>query len=271
MSYSDSPSISCVVPCFNENIEILNKSLSSLRNQSFLDFECIVIDESTRQDTTEACRRFCESDPRFVYIHPDTRLGLAASLNIGIRMAKGPLIARFDSDDISRLDRLALQMDFLDTNPEVAVVGSSLELIDELGKHIGYRFYPLNHAEIEKKFIFSSALAHPTVMFRKKTLDECGGAYDSSFTFAEDLDLWLRLLNHGVKFGNLPDILVQYRQNHTSRHKSHWEFNIKARLKNISRPYAIRKLIGVIGIVIWSYLPREVQHLFFRIIQLRCV
>ena len=265
------PMVSCVVPCFNEKIEILQKSLSSLREQSFSNFECIVIDESTNQETSEFCRQFCESDIRFAYIHPEIRLGWAASLNMGIQVANGALIARFDSDDVCRRDRLLQQVHFLDMNPTVSILGCAIEIIDEGGALIGSRVYPLNHAEIEKKFIFSSALAHPTVIFRKEILCKDGGPYDSSFKFSEDLDLWLRLLNKGVKFANLPDALVQYRQHHTSRHKNHWKFNIKARLKNISRPYAIRKLIGISGIWVWSHLPRGLQQFLFSHIQLRRV
>jgi glycosyltransferase involved in cell wall biosynthesis len=262
------PAVSWVIPCFNEKIEILIKSLSSIKEQSFVDFECIVIDESTNQEIADFCREFCKSDPRFIYFHPEKRLGLAASLNMGIEKARGVLIARFDSDDVCRLDRLSQQVHFLNTNPAVSVLGCAIEIIDESGKLISTRVYPQNHDEIEKKFIFSSALAHPAVIFRKDLLGDAGGLYDTSFIFSEDLDLWLRLLNKGVKFANLPDPLVQYRQHHTSRHKIHWKFNIKARLSNISRPYAIRKLIGVLGIAIWSYLPRDVQQFLFRYIHL---
>ena len=265
------PLVSCIVPCFNEDIQDLKVSLGSLMHQSFVNFECIVIDESTNHAVAETCKNLCESDPRFIYIHPEKRLGLAASLNLGIKMARGKYIARFDSDDICRFDRLALQTNFLNKNPEVGVVGSAIEVIDEYAKLIGHRDYPPNHVEIEKKFIFSSALAHPTVMFRREVMGTCNGLYDPFFSFSEDLDLWLRLLNSGVKFANLPDALVRYRQHHTSRHKYHWKFNIKARLKNISRPYLIRKLVGVIGIWVWSYLPRETQQFFFRHIQLRRV
>lgn len=261
--------VSCIVPCFNENIEILKTSLSSVRDQSFINFECIVIDESTNQEVAEACSKFCEDDPRFIYIHPEKRLGLAASLNMGIQKAKGALIARFDSDDICHLDRLSKQVNFFNMNPEVSVLGSAIEIIDEGGKLISFRAYPLSHANIEKKFVFSSALAHPAVMFRKKILDEGDRVYDPSFIFSEDLDLWLRLLNKGVKFANLSDALVQYRQHHTNRHKNHWKFNIKARLSNISRPYPIRKLIGISGIWVWSHLPRGLQQFLFSHIQLR--
>ena len=269
MSSEYTPMVSCIVPCFNENIEILKTSLNSVRDQSFKNFECIVIDESTNQEVAEACSKFCEADPRFIYIHPEKRLGLAASLNMGIQKAKGALIARFDSDDICHLDRLSKQVNFLNMNPEVSVLGSAIEIIDEGGKLISFRAYPLSHANIEKKFVFSSALAHPAVMFRKKILGDGDRVYDPSFIFSEDLDLWLRLLNKGVKFANLSDALVQYRQHHTSRHKNHWKFNIKARLSNISRPYPIRKLISISGIWVWSHLPRGLQQFLFSHIQLR--
>lgn len=263
------PIVSCVVPCFNERIEILQLSLGSLRDQSFSNFECIVIDESTNQEIAEFCRKFCDSDSRFAYIHPEKRQGLAASLNMGIQLANGKFVARFDSDDVCRFDRLSKQVDFLDMNPEISILGSAIEIIDEVGKLISFRAYPLSHIDIEKRFIFSSALAHPTVMLRKGLFGTDSSPYDPSFKFSEDLDLWLRLLNKGVKFANLPDALVQYRQHHTSRHKDHWKFNIKSRVRNFSEPYASRKLIGILGIAIWSYIPRGVQQFLFKYIQLR--
>lgn len=263
------PIVSCIVPCFNEPPRILIGSLESLSRQTLRNFECIVVDESTNPEAIEACKNFCASDSRFIYIHPDLRLGLAESLNKGIELAKGEFIARFDSDDICRYDRLELQVNYLRKNPEISVIGSSLEIIDEAGSSLYFRSYPLKHFEIEKRFIFSSAIAHPTVMLRKSALMNYSSVYDRAFKFSEDLDLWLRLLGAGIKFANLPEALVQYRQQHTSRPKSHWKFNIKARLKNISRPYAVRKLIAVAAIAVWSYLPTRVQQCFFSIIQLR--
>lgn len=263
------PQVSVVMACFNEHPYFLELSLRSLMRQSFANFECIVIDDSTDAGVAKLCKYICNSDPRFRYIHTVQKIGLAASLNLGIKLAKADLIVRFDSDDICRHDRLAVQIKFLNENPGISVLGSAVEIINFDGKKIGERLYPILHEEIQKKFVFSSAVAHPTVIFRKKVFDELGCVYDTSFSFSEDLDLWLRLLNKGVKFANLPDALVQHRRHHTSRHKSHWKFNVKTRLINISRPYVIRKLICIFGLVIWAYLPRDVQHFLFRFIQLR--
>ena len=263
------PRVSCLVPCFNEDVEILEESLNSLKNQSFTDFECILIDESTDQNIANACRSFCKDDLRFTYVHPPKRIGLAGSLNHGIEMARGLYIARFDSDDICNPDRFALQVDFLDKNIEIGVIGSAMEIVDAKGRFLGRRDYPLNHDDIERKFIFSNALAHPTVMFRKSLLTISGGAYDSKFRYAEDLELWLRLLNHKVRFANLVRPLVKYRQQQTNRSKDNWKYNVKARIKNFSSPHRLKKVLAILGIIFWMILPVNIQRILFKVIQLR--
>ncbi|MBU3546745.1 glycosyltransferase [Polynucleobacter sp. MWH-Jannik1A5] len=272
MSFSGfhkAPKVSCIVPCFNEDPVILEESLNSLVSQTYENFECIVIDESTKIETINVCKKFCEADARFLYVHPSSRVGLAASLNLGIRTAKGDLIARFDSDDVCYPDRLALQVRYLENHPEVHVVGGALDVINTSGQFIGHRDYPLNHSEIVKKFIYSNSMAHPTVMFRKSIESISGGIYDPSFRFAEDLELWLRLLRFDIRFANLPYSLVKYRQEYTNRTKENWKFNIKARIKNFSRPHSFEKIIGILGILAWANLPQSLQKFIFRSIQFR--
>lgn len=266
--HPDSPRVSLLVPCFNEDLGILEESLYSLKNQFFKDFECILIDESTVQNVAKACRSFCNDDLRFTYVHPPKRIGLAGSLNLGIEMARGVYIARFDSDDICNPDRLALQVDFLDKNEEIGIVGSAIEIVDAEGRFLMQRDYPLKHVDIEKKFIFSNALAHPAVMFRKSLLTISGDAYDSKFRYAEDLEFWLRLLNHKVKFANLPNPLVKYRQQQTNRSKDNWKYNVKARIKNFSSPYKFLKILAILGILFWMILPAKIQRALFKVIQL---
>ena len=270
-SIQSHPKISCIVPCFNEDPAVLSESLASIENQTFKNFECIVVDESINPSTSELCKKICNSDPRFYYVRPDRRLGLAGSLNLGIQKAKGEFIARFDSDDICSPNRFALQVQFLSENPEIGVVGSSLDIIDQSGRSISHRSYSVDHADIEKKFIFSNGIAHPTVMFRKVLLPISGGAYDPTFQYAEDLEFWLRLLNSNVKFANLSESLVQYRQNYTNRNVDHWKYNIKARIKNFSAPYRFKKIVGILGIALWMYLPKNSQRFIFQMIQLRKV
>ncbi|MBO9688669.1 MAG: glycosyltransferase [Mitsuaria chitosanitabida] len=256
------PQVTLVVPAFNEDPQVLARSLDSVAAQTFGDFECIVVDESTQAASAEACRALCERDSRFRYVHPEQRLGLAASLNLGISMARAPLIARFDSDDICQAERLALQVDFLRQHPEVDVLGGALEIMDEQEHTLAFRAYPATDAAIQRRFDTTSAVAHPTVMMRKSVLDRFG-MYDPTFRFAEDLDLWLRLSNHGVRFANLSQVLVRYRQADTSRNRGHWDFNLRARTRNFSWRGRPRRALGIAAIAIWARIPRALQQRVF--------
>jgi len=260
---SSPPRVSVVVPAFNESAEVLAASLGSLRAQTYDDFECVVVDESTRPELAQACRAACELDPRFRYVHPSTRLGLAASLNYGIQLARGELIARFDSDDICMPERLAQQVVYMDAYPEVGVLGGGLEIIAEDGRTLAFRDYPQEHDAIEKRFQTTNAIAHPTVMLRKVLIERHGG-YDADFRYAEDLELWLRLLNCGVRFMNLGSVLVRYRQESTARNRHHWQFNRRARWRNFSSRYLPWRVAGLLAVSAWALLPARLQEPVFK-------
>jgi glycosyltransferase involved in cell wall biosynthesis len=265
---SSTPRVSLVVPVFNEPVEVIRQSLDSVAAQTFADFECIVVDESTDPLAAVAVRTLCERDGRFRCVHPDTRLGLAASLNLGIGLSRAQLIARFDSDDICQPERLQRQVAFMDAHPEVGVLGGGLELMDESCRTLAFRSYPSDHASIERKLQTTTAIAHPTVMMRKALIEQHGG-YDPSFRFAEDLDLWLRLINRGIRFANLPDILVRYRQQHTGRNPRHWEFNLRARKRNFAMRCLPRRLLGLFIFSVWGRLPANLQQRIFHALLLR--
>jgi glycosyltransferase involved in cell wall biosynthesis len=253
------PKVTVVIPAFNEPSDVLALSLGSVYAQTFTDFECIVIDESTDPASAAACRDFCAQDKRFRYVHPESRLGLAASLNMGISLAQGELIARFDSDDVCMPNRLALQVGYMTAYPNVDVVGGGLEIISDAGKTLAFRDYPEDHATIERRFQTTTPIAHPTVMVRKHIFDRHGG-YDPSFRFAEDLDLWLRLLNQGVRFANLKEVLVRYRQQNTRRNPVHWRYNLRARTRNFSMRELPMRLVGICAMAVWGSLPVGVQE-----------
>ena len=262
------PAVSLVVPMFNEQPEVMTRSLRSVAEQSFADFECLVIDESTDATAAAACAAFCAEDPRFRRVTPPARLGLPASLNLGIELSRAPLVARFDSDDLCLPHRLQTQVTYLDSHADVDVVGGSLELIDDNDVVFGVRHYPEHHADIVRTLQFTTPLAHPTVMLRRRAFELCG-TYDPTFGNAEDLDLWLRFANQGIRFANVPDILVRYRQQFTRRAPRHWRFNLKARIRNFDRQFFVRRIGGIAAILIWSLMPGRVQELLFRTLVLR--
>ena len=258
------PKVSVIVPSFNESVEALEESLSSLMNQTFVDFECIVVDESTQPKLAQACERICSRDARFRYIHPAQRLGLSGSLNLAISIAQGELIARFDSDDLCAPNRLKLQVAFLEANANIGIVGSWMQIIDRSGNPQCIRRYATEHSSIKRHFIYSNSMGHPTVMFRKAQIEGFNGPYREDFKYSEDLELWLRLISRGVHFANIPECLVLYRQDSTHRSVNNWKFNIKARMLHISSPDRILKIATIVLIAIWALLPKSFCGKFYR-------
>lgn len=263
-----SPLVTVVMPSFNEASAIVRTSLESLRAQTFADFECIVVDESTQPELAAACKAACSEDKRFIYIHPTERLGLSKSLNLAIDKARGQLIARFDSDDICMPDRLELQVDFLRAHPEISAVGGAMDIISTEGRLIAHRSYPQASNQIASAMQLTNAIAHPTVMFRKEVVNLYGG-YNPSYRYCEDLDLWLRWINAGLLFKNLPQVLVQYRQDNTGRDHLNWRYNLRVRLANFSSRHLIRRIIGIICIAAWVAVPGKLQGQIYKAMLLR--
>ena len=257
------PLVSFVVPAFNESEHILEESFASIISQTYTNFECIVIDESTNVVSSNKCKSLCNQDVRFKYIHPEKRIGLAASLNLGISIARGDLIARFDSDDICCSNRLEVQVKFMIANPDISVLGGNLQIINNKGETIETRKYSMHHSIIERRFQFTNAIAHPTVMFRKSVINTYG-AYNPTFLYAEDLELWLRLCNKGVKCANLDQVLVLYRQQATQRDMKNWQYNLRARIRNFSTRYIILRLLGICSVALWGYLPISFQETLYK-------
>jgi glycosyltransferase involved in cell wall biosynthesis len=262
-----SPLVTVVVPSFNEDPEVVRLSLGSIRAQTFSDFECIVVDESTRPELADACRAVCAEDHRFIYIHPAQRLGLAESLNYGISNARGRLIARFDSDDVCMPKRLELQVAFLRAHPEISVVGGAMDIIGTDGRFIAHRSYPKSSNEIASAMQFTNAIAHPTVMFRKEAIDRFAG-YNPDYRYCEDLDLWLRWMNAGLLFANLTQVLIQYRQDNTRRNQLNWRYNLRVRISNFSYRHLIRRIIGIACIAAWVVVPGKLQEQVYKLILL---
>jgi len=178
------------------------------------------------------------------------------------------LIARFDSDDICMPERLNLQVAFLRSHPEISVLGGALDIISSEGELLSHRHYPQTSVAIAKGMQLTTTIAHPTVMFRKEAVEQYGG-YNPDFRFAEDLDLWLRWMNAGLQFANLPQVLVQYRQDNTRRDQRHWRFNLRARTANLSARHVVRRAIGIACIAAWVSMPKKAQEQIFKALILR--
>jgi len=207
-----SPAISVVMSVYNGQF-YLAEAVKSILQQRFQDFEFIIVDDGSADATREILASF--KDSRIIILKNHTNIGLTASLNRALNVARGKYIARLDSDDISAPERLQRQYTYLEANQHCAALGSIAYFIDGHGRilHEGRR--PLSFEEILASCFFHNPFWHSSVMFRREIALNLGG-YDTRFRRAQDYDLWLRMLADGHELRNLPEILVYFRM-HESR------------------------------------------------------
>jgi glycosyltransferase involved in cell wall biosynthesis len=188
--------------------EFLSEALESVVNQSFDEFEFLVIDDGSTDRTPHILRSYALVDRR-LRIYTQKNLGLAAALNRGWRLARGELVARMDADDVAKPERIEYQVEFLKRHPKVAVLGTACEFMSRDGSRRLPMPLPCEDTDIKKTLPYGNCLAHPTVMMRKSVLIETAG-YRSAFVHAEDYDLWLRVAERH-RLANLADPLLSYR------------------------------------------------------------
>lgn len=204
------PTVTVLLPVYNA-APFLQATLDSILAQTFTDFELLAIDDGSSDDGS-AILKAC-SDPRLRIITHARNRGLIASLNEGIEGTRGRYIARMDADDLMLPERLARQVTFLDTHPDVAAVAAFVETMNAEGEVTGVwdidRATP-DEASVAAMLPRTNCIAHPTVMLRRSALGDL--RYDPRQHGAEDWDLWLRMRSRGLRIAKLPEVLLQYRQ-----------------------------------------------------------
>jgi glycosyl transferase family 2 len=217
VSSARTPRVTVLLPVYDGR-EHLAAAIESILGQSFRDFELLVIDDGSSDgsaDVIAACR-----DSRVRCVRNERNLGLVASLNRGLELARGELVARMDADDLSLPDRLRRQVDFLDANPEVGACGG---WIVTTGRREGVRIkYPTRADDVRCTLLFEPAMPHPTVCLRRAWFERHGLRYDESYAHAEDYDLWRRAILR-FPLANLGEVLLRYRVHDgsiTRRHRA---------------------------------------------------
>lgn len=200
------PTLSVVMSVYN-GARFLCQAIDSILNQSCRDFEFIIINDGSTDDSGRVLDFYARQDRRVRVCHQSNQ-GLIRSLNRGCALAESEFIARMDADDLASPVRFSRQLRFMKAHPEVAVLGTAVEFIDETGRPIRVAQFPLHHHEIQSICLTSSFLWHPSVLMRKAAFMRVGGY--RHVLHAEDYDLWLRIVDH-YRIANLPDILLKYR------------------------------------------------------------
>lgn len=200
------PKLSVIMPVYNEQ-RYLRGAIESILNQTFTDFEFIIIDDGSVDDSSEIIKSYQDTRIRFF---KSEHKRIVNQLNFGIANSRAPLIARMDADDFSENRRLEKQYNFLLANPDVDIVGTNFTSINESGKVIGNKKYPENHSDIKFMMPVESAVCHPSVLIRKKIFENLNW-YKIEYEPAEDHELFLRLIKAGNKFYNIQEPLHRYR------------------------------------------------------------
>jgi glycosyltransferase involved in cell wall biosynthesis len=201
------PQVSIVMPTHNASAT-LDEAVCSILDQTWQDFEFIIVDDGSSDDTLPKLERYARLDSR-VKLYCQRKEGMIAALNRGCRQARGDYIGRMDADDISLPRRIERQQEFLENRPEIGIVGTWANRMDENGSIIGEWCPSPNPRILKWEHFFGCCVIHPTVLMRREILKKLE-FYKADAVNAEDRDLWLRA-SAITEFANIPEILLKYR------------------------------------------------------------
>lgn len=203
--------VSVVMGIYNEPGQYIFKAVDSIINQSFMDFELIIVlDNPDNRIAKNVVQNLGHKDKRIKVLINEKNIGLANSLVKAIDISKGQYIARMDADDISEPDRIGIELKYLIDHPECDLVCTAVKKIDDQGKIISTRnLIPKSEKILSNSLRYGNPIVHSTVMFRKSAYIKAGG-YNDLFA-AQDFDLWTRMKKNGAVFHYIPKILVKYR------------------------------------------------------------
>lgn len=204
--------VDVVMPVYNGE-EFVYEAVTSILRQTFTDLRVLCIDDGSTDGTSEILHKLAQTDSRLQVVRQDNK-GLVGALNAGLALCTAPLVARMDADDIAMPERFAKQVEYLNDHSDVVAVGTAILEMDSDSDPLAIEQFAPDHTQIDERMLrLKTGMAHPSVMMRREAVQALGG-YRVDFEWVEDIDLWLRMAEHG-RLANLPDVLLCYRQ-HTS-------------------------------------------------------
>ena len=201
------PLVTVLMPVYNGG-EYLRLSIESILSQTYRDFELLIINDCSTDNSLETIKSF--NDPRIVVYTNTVNMGQTKSLNIGLKLAKGKYIARMDADDMAFPLWLETLVNYIKERPENVVVGSAAIVINGVGKIKELRKMPTSFSEIIFHIFYAPPMNHVSVLFKRDLILESGG-YDEEFKITQDYELWSSIIRSNNRIANISDILVAYR------------------------------------------------------------
>jgi glycosyltransferase involved in cell wall biosynthesis len=208
MEINTNPQIS-IITITRNRADFIVKAIESAQKQGFTNWELIVLDDDSNDGTGAIIEAFKAKDGRIKYYKNPSILGISKNRNLGLSKARGKYIAMLDSDDewIDK-DKLQKQIDILEKDNSIGLVGSAMNCVDENGTFLYEEKTKTNDKDIRNNILIHNQIFQSSVMFRKKAIDEIGN-YDENLVVAEDFDLWLRI-GKKYKFANLKESTIAY-------------------------------------------------------------
>ncbi len=201
------PRITVLMSVYNGESH-LSEAIESILQQTFTDFEFLIIDDGSNDNTSEILLRYSKKDKRIRVVRNENNIGLTRSLNRGIDLAKGEYIARMDADDFSLPTRFTRQIAYMDAHPKVGVVGSYL--VKHFNDKSDIAKYPCNHDMIHAGLLTGPKIFHPTAFIRAAILRRHRIYYTNEFKYAQDFDLWVKIAKY-ADLANIPEVLCHQR------------------------------------------------------------
>lgn len=252
-----SPKVSVVMAVYNGGPHV-GEAVDSILAQTFHDFEFIIIDDGSTDETWDVLSQF--EDPRLRVVRQENK-GQSVALNHGIRLAWGEYIARIDADDKSFPMRLEKQVAFMDAHSEVGLLGSGLLRVDEVNRRQYREIRPTSDRELRRTFPKYNPIMHSSAMIRRQALERVG-LYREDLAGSIDYDLWLRIARH-YQVRNLPDVLIQKRVHAGQRYRGSQE---RTRVSLTNRLRSVRELgcpryhyVYPVVYYLYSLLPFELR------------
>ena len=222
---TEGPLVSVLTPVRDEG-RYLDEMLRSIRSQSYQSFELVLVDDGSVDESLAIMMDHANEDTRLRVKETVGKSGIVEALNLGLQHCHGKYVARMDADDVAFQNRLEKQVDFLEANPEVAVLGAAVEYIGSDGQNLGR----IRRSDITRSLLRRNPLLHPTVIIRRNVLQEFHFVYRSEFEYAEDYFLWLEI-SKVSKIATINDVVLYYRMSDSSLRAQKLKAMIRATIR----------------------------------------
>lgn len=253
-----------LLPVYNAQ-EFINQSVQSILEQTYANFEFIIVDDGSTDDSWDILTKYAKKDARIILLKNKTNQGPVRAIKKAIRKIKGQLIARMDADDIALPDRLKKQIDYLLAHPDTVAVGGQCLLINEKEEIVGEKKFPCAFEKIKRLIFTFIPVQQPTLMIARSRLPKNFVYYEEKTPVAEEVELLLKLFKHG-KVENIKNTVLLYRihKNNTSLKNVRTTFylTLKTRIKAVAqygyKPRLSDILINIVQIIAVTCLPQKV-------------